>query len=404
MRLMHRLAMAAALLLLATPIVQAGPLGYVQTNLVSDVPGMALVTDSNVKNPWGVSASGASPLWISNQVTGTASLYSFTAAGIGQPTPPGSTGNFVNVPPQGTTPPHGPTGQVFAGGMGFTIPAGSGGGNPNFIFATLDGSIEGWVSGNMNARLGIQVPGAVFTGLALASSAGSNYLYAADDKNGQIDVFNTSFTNVTSTTFAGKFTDPNIPAGFTPYNIASLNGMLFVAYGKPNGIVQGPGGFIDQYDTSGNLVARLVSDPTGGPSGMLNGPWGMAIAPANFGPASGDLLVGNFGNATNTGNNGTISVFSLSGTTATYLGPLSDTSGNPIAIPGLWSLQVGNGGNGGLSNEVYFSAGINSQADGLIGVLAPIPAPTSAVQAGLAMLCCSVFYAYRRLRLRASTP
>jgi uncharacterized protein (TIGR03118 family) len=402
MRFLPLFAAAATLLLLAVPIARAGGVsGYVQSNLVSDISGMAQVTDPNLKNPWGVSFSGASPFWVSNQATNTASVYSFNGTTVGEPTPPGSTGNFVNVPPQVSTPPNGPTGLVFAGGAGFTIPAANGGGSPTFIFSTLDGSVEGWVSGNMNARLGVQVPGAIFTGLALGMSGGSNFLYAADDKNGAIDVFNTSFTNVTNTMFAGKFVDPNLPAGFTPFNIQLLNGNLYVAYAHPNGIVQGPGGFVDEYDTSGNLIARLVSDPTGT---MLNGPWGMAIAPSNFGAASNDLLVGNFGNATGTENNGTIAVFGINGLTTSYLGNLSDNSGNPIVIPGLWSLEFGNNGSAGSSNDLFFTAGINGQADGLFGELFSVPEPASAIQATLALVIASAYLAYRRRRHAPARP
>ena len=308
--------------------------------------------------------------------------------------PPGSTGNFVNVPPQGSTPPHGPTGQVFSGGAGFTIPSANGGGSPTFMFATLDGSVEGWVAGNMNARLGIQVPGAIFTGLALGNSAGSNFLYAADSKNGNIDVFGTSFNNVTNTTFAGKFVDPNLPTGFTPYNIQLLQGHLFVAYALPNGAVRGPGGFVDEYDTSGNLIARLVSDPTGI---HINGPWGLAIAPSNFGPFSNDLLVGSFGNATAATGNGTISAFDPN--THDFLGQLTDPSGNPIAIAGLWTLTTGNNGSAGgaaFGNTLFFTAGINNQADGLFGSISFVPEPGSGLLLFLGISGLGLFQGLRR--------
>ena len=390
MRHLTRFATAAALLLLATTAARASSLGYVQTNLVSDVAGMAQVTDPNLKNPWGISFSTTSPVWISNQGTGTASLYSLDGTTLGAPTPPGSTGNFVDIPPQGSSPPHGPTGQVFAGGDGFTIPAGNGGGSPNFIFATLDGSIEGWVSGNMNARLGIQVAGATFTGLALASVSSNDFLYAADFKNGVIDVFNTSFTNVTETTFAGKFVDPNLPLGFNPYNITLINGNLYVAYAQPLGIVTTLGGYIDEYTTSGNLIAHVASD------GPLLGPWGMALAPANFGPFSNDLLVGNFGNGTNTGGNGTIAAYNSSGT---FEGLLTGADGTPIAIPGLWSLAFGNGGSAGTPSTLFFTAGLNGQTDGLFGTITvAVPEPASLVQASLALLAGTLFYACKHWR------
>ena len=398
---LRRSAMAAPLLLLlATPMARAGSLpGYTQTNIVSDIPGMAQFTDPNLKNPWGMSFTATSPFWVSNQGTNTASLYSLKSGVFSEPTPPGSSSNFVNIPTQGTGGAQGPTGQVAAGGAGFTIPGGTS--SPSFIFATLSGAIEGWVSGNPNAQLGASVSGAVFTGLALASSGGSNYLYAADHAGGAIDVFNTAFANVTGTTFAGKFVDPSIPSGFTPYNIQLLNGDLYVTYATTNGKVSGPGGFVDEYDTSGNLIARLVSDPTGT---MLNGPWGIAIAPSAFGLASGDLLVGNFGNATATGGNGTIAAFSLNGTSpASFVGDLSDSSGNPIAIPGLWALDFGNNGSAGSSTTLYFTAGINGQADGLFGSLS-VPEPASAIQAAIAMVIMSGSLAYRRARRSPARP
>jgi uncharacterized protein (TIGR03118 family) len=335
------------------------PAGYTQINLVSDLSSEgAQLTDSNLKNPWGMSHSTTSPFWISNQGTGTSSLYSVNGSTVvGEPHPPGSSGNFVNVPAQGSTPPHGPTGQVFAGGDGFTIPSANGGGTPMFIFSTLDGSIEGWVPGNENARLGIQVPGAVFTGLALDNSGGQNYLYAANIRSSPgIDVYNSSFTPVT---LAGSFVDPKLKKGFgksfTPYNIANVGGQLYVTYVGPNF----RSGAVAEFNTDGTFVRQIASNSK---SGKLQAPWGVAMAPSSFGKFSNDLLVGNIGS-------GKIDAYNAKGK---FVGQLTRNGRKAIVIPGLWSLGVGNGASAGSTSTVYFTAGINNEADGLFGALQPV--------------------------------
>ena len=187
-----------------------------------------------------------------------------------------------------------------------------------------------------------------------------------------------SFTNVSGTTFAGKFTDPNSVAGYEPYNITLLNGDLFVAYAQPSGIVTTGGGYIDEFDTSGNFISRIFTDTAGT---NLKGPWGMAIAPAGFGTFGGDLLVGSFGNATSTSGNGTISVINLATTPGTFVGTLSTPNGT-LSNAGQWSLLDGNGGSGGTTGTVYFTAGIDAQTQGLLGAIAFSPNGTATV-AGL---------------------
>ena len=208
------------------------------------------------------------------------------------------------------------------------------------------------------------------------------YLYAADftgttGANG-IDVFDPTFTNVSGTTFSGKFSDPNAVAGYNPYNIALLNGNLFVAYAQASGIVTTGGGYIDEFDTSGNLLSRIYTDTAGT---NLKGPWGMAVAPSGFGSFGGDLLVGSFGDATATSGNGTITALDLTSTPATVAGTLTSPNGT-IANAGLWSLIFGNGGSGGTSGKVYFTAGIDGQTQGLFGAIAFSPG-ASATVAGL---------------------
>jgi uncharacterized protein (TIGR03118 family) len=358
-----------------------------QTNLVSSVSGMAGVTDSTLINPWGMSSSTTSPIWVSNQGSGNSTLYNPNGNPIKQ-------GLTVTIPPSG--PPTGPTGQVFntdPTATDFTLPTAGGGTVPSlFIFDTLGGTIAGWNPGSTGgtglALTTATVTGAVFTGLAQASvtsgSTTSFFLYAADVTGttgaAGIDVFNSSFANVSGTTFAGKFVDPNAIAGFTPYNIAHLNGDLFVAYVQPSGIVTTGGGYIDEFDTAGNFINRIFTDTAGT---NVKGPWGMAIAPAGFGSFGGDLLVGNFGDSTGTAPNGTISAITLPttpGSPGTLAGTLSTPNGK-ISDPGIWGLLDGNGGAGGSTNTVYFAAGIDAQTQGLFGGIAFAPGASVSVAA-----------------------
>ncbi len=358
-----------------------------QTNLVSSVSGMAGVTDSSLINPWGMSSSATSPLWVSDQGSGVSTLYNPNGNPIKQPL-------TVSIPATGT--PSGPTGQVFntdATTTDFTIP-GPGGTSVRslFLFASLDGTIAGWnpgsTGGTASALTAATVTGAVFTGLAQASvTSGATttfYLYAADFTGttgaSGIDVFDPTFTNVSGTTFAGKFVDPNAVAGYEPYNIALLNGNLYVAYAQPSGIVTTGGGYVDEFDTAGNFVNRIYTDTAGT---NLKGPWGMAIAPAAFGSFSGDLLVGNFGDSTGTAPNGTISAINLPttpGSPGTLAGTLSTPNGT-ISAPGIWGLRVGNGGSGGTTGTLYFSAGIDAQTEGLLGGIAFASAASASVTA-----------------------
>jgi uncharacterized protein (TIGR03118 family) len=351
-----------------------------QTNVVSSVAGMAGVTDASLINPWGTSSSSTSPIWVSDQGSGVSTLYNPNGSPIKEPL-------TVTIPAVGT--PSGPTGQVFNAdttATDFTIPGPSGAVPSVFLFSSLDGTIAGWNpgsnGGSASALTAATVSGATFTGLAQASASGTYYLYATDfsgttGTNG-IDVFDPTFTNVSSTTFAGKFTDPGAVTGYHPYNIAFLNGDLFVAYAQPSGIVTTGGGYIDEFDTSGNFINRIYTDTAGT---TLKGPWGMAIAPSGFGTFGGDLLVGSFGNATSTGGNGTISVISLATTPGTLVGTLTSPDGT-IANAGLWSLLPGNGGSGGTAGTVYFTAGIDGQTQGLLGAIAFSPGGTATV-AGL---------------------
>jgi uncharacterized protein (TIGR03118 family) len=342
---------------------------YQQTNLVSDLTTVGAANiDPNLKNPWGISFSNASPFWVSDQRTGVATLYN--GAGVPQPATP----LIVTIPPAAGTGGGSPTGTVNNGTTDFKLtPAANS--TAAFLFATLNGEISGWnpTVNPTNAVNEVTTPGASYTGLALANNGTQNQLYAVDNAAGAghstINVFGPTFAPATS---AG-FVDPSLPAGFTPYNIQLINGKLFVTYEGPN---QAPTGLIDVYDTKGNFLQRFSSDS------HLEQPWGMALAPSTFGQFGGDLLVGNKAN-------GQINAFDP--TTGAFLGTLMNASGQPIANPGLWGLAFGTGSQGFDPNTLYFTAGIgqvggNIYTDGLFGAISLVPEPPSALLLGLGMI------------------
>lgn len=328
--------------------------GYVQTNLVSDISGDAAVTDPNLLNPWGISFSPTSPLWVSDEAANVATLYS--SAGV--------------INSRVVTVPGGPTGQVFnSAGTGNFL---DGGTASSFIFATLGGSIYAWNSGNgTTAQLEASTAGASFTGLALDNNGSGNFLYAANDTagTGGIDVFNASFNAVVP---SGTFVDPNLPAGYEPYNIQAINGQLYVEYTNTAAPRTLGSGAVDVFDANGNFIQRLIT------GGQLDDPWGIVMAPANFGSYSNDLLVGNFGN-------GEINAFNP--TTGAYLGTLDGPGGTPLVNQDLWALAV----TPTNPNAVYFTAGINGQKDGLFGDITAAPEPGSVVMVGLGCLALGLF-------------
>lgn len=355
---LRRAAGCAVLLLAVSPQRLTADSTYTQVNLVSDVPGLAANTDLNLKNPWGVSFATSSPFWISNQASNTSTLYD----GAGNPVP-----LVVAIPPSGF--PTGPTGQVFNGTSSFNLPDGS---PAAFLFDTLDGRILGWNGGTTAVNVST-VGGAVFTGLAIASSGGANYIYAADN-TGHIAVFDTNFGNVTGTTFAGKFVDPNPVAGFHPFNIQNIGGNLYVTYAAVTAQGVGlPGGFVDEFNSSGTFLKRIATN------GLLNAPWGITLAPATFGSFGGDLLIGQFGD-------GQILVFDPS--TDHFLGTINGTNGMPIVNPFLWALEFRTRGTNVDLNALYFTAGYNNQKDGLFGEIQTTPEPgtIALVLSGLSFL------------------
>jgi len=335
-----------------------------QTNLVSDVPGMAAFTDPNLQNPWGISFSATSPFWISDAASNVTTLYSATGA----------------VNSRVVTIPGGPTGQVqnSAGAGNFLV----GGTAASFIFDTLGGSIYAWNAGaGSAAQLEASTGGASFTGLALDNNGSGNYLYAANSAgSGGIDVFNSSFT---STTLLGSFIDPDLPAGYVPYNIQTIGGELYVEYENPASQRTLGSGVVSVFDANGNFITQLI-----GPGGQLEAPWGIVVAPSSFFDFPNALLVGNFGN-------GEINAFNP--TTGAFLGTLTDSSGNPIVNQDLWALAVDPGAN---PNAVYFTAGIDHQTEGLFGELtSTAPEPGSFAMGALGCMALGLL-AYRRRSLR----
>jgi len=322
---------------------------YAQQNLISDVPGLAAQTDPNLTNPWGIALNATGPLWIANNHSGTGTVYN----GSGAPFPAGNP-LIVKIGSGGS-----PTGQAFNSTSAFEITPG----NPAlFLFATEDGKVFGWNpsvdAGNAKAAIDQSGSGAVYKGLALGSNSSGPLLYAANFNAGTIDVFDGKFQPATT---SGGFKDPNLPAGFAPFNIQRIGRRLYVTYAKQDGArhddVAGPGnGIVNIFDSDGNLLLRLASN------GVLNSPWGMALAPGFFGDYSNTLLIGNFGD-------GTINAFDAF--TGTSLGTLQDNTGAAIVNPGLWGLQFGNGHDGGDANTLYFTAGIanggNLEDHGLLG-------------------------------------
>ncbi len=350
------------------PALMPGANLYLQHNLVSDQANVADHVDANLVNPWGICTSAASPFWISDNATGLSTLY--TSFGT-----PNATVKPV-VPATGASAAVGsPTGCVSnANATAFFVP-GVTGKTATFLFATENGSLSGW-SSTVNAGQAIvmvdhSATGAVYKGLAIATpTGGTPRIYAANFNAGTVEVYDQSWQSVS---LPGAFADPAVPTGFAPFNIQALNGKLYVTYAKQNSAkhddVAGPGnGYVSVYDLNGALLSHLIS------GGNLNSPWGLAIAPTSFGDFSGDLLVGNFGD-------GAVNVYSPS--TGAFIATLQNASGGTIHIPGLWALQVGNGGNGGDTNAVYFTAGPSSETHGLFGSLqaAPSTVPGAAVNA-----------------------
>jgi uncharacterized protein (TIGR03118 family) len=326
---------------------------FTQVNLVSDVPGAARLTDPNLINGWGLSQGPATPVWVSDNGADVSTLY--TGGGQGQT--PAIAPLVVKIPGGA------PTGQAFNSTTSFQLPDGA---PALFVFAGEDGDLSAWNRQvtPMNSAVHVgSVPGGVLKGLALVQPKyGAPEILVTDFKHGRIAAFDAAFKPMKLP--RGAFTDRRLPHGYHPFGIAVLGDRVVVTYAlrdpKTNDDVAGPGhGFVDVYSTSGRLLQRLVR------RGVLNSPWGLAIAPAHFGAFSGDLLVGNFGN-------GRIHAFDPR--TGRLRGVLRGGNGHAIVIDGLWGLLPGNGTSAG-TDDVWFAAGPQDEAHGLVGVLRAVPDP-----------------------------
>lgn len=333
-RIMFSLAASLGLLLIFGA--SAARAQYSMTTLNSNQASVVHNPDPLLVNAWGLTSSPTSPFWISDEGSGWSTLYN--AQGVKQ-------GLSVSIPTAGGNGPGMPTGIVWNGSSDFQI----NGNNAPFIFATLDGTIAGWSPAvNLNSAITeAKVTGAVYTGLAISARASGNMLYAADNANNKVDVFNASYTWVMS------FTDTSLPTGFAPFGIQDFGGLLYVTFAAQNG---GGGGYVDVFAEDGTLLKQVAS------GSQLNQPWGLAVAPKNFGPLSNALLVSN-----NT-NSGTVNAFNA--VTGQFVGTVKDTNGNAIKINQLWAIDFGSDSpNNGAANSLFFTAGPDNNKAGLFGVI-----------------------------------
>jgi uncharacterized protein (TIGR03118 family) len=323
-----------------------------QTNLVANRDGFgAAIVDPDLLNAWGMSKFPTSPVWVSNNHSMSSTLY----LGGSAADPAAVTKRPLTVSMDGS-----PTGQVANGSAGFTLTNGN---DALFIFATEEGKVFGWnQAAGTTAEQDAMVPGANFKGLAQGSVGAASFLYAADFANGgAIDVFDQGWNMVN---WPGAFHVRHLPAGYAPFNVQALTDPagtqhVFVAYAKVDPAtgdeVAGRGlGLVAEFTTDGHFVRRFKGS-------AMNAPWGLAYAPASWGRAAGDLLVGQFGN-------GQIEMFDPH--TGRHTGTVRDDQGHKLAIDGLWALMAGDATSGG-NGSILFTAGPNEEVDGLYGVLTP---------------------------------
>ena len=325
---------------------------YSQTNLTSDLPGVANNTDPRLVNPWGISFAPTNAFWISDNNSGLSTLYN----GHGK-----RQTLVVTVPPAKGSKMGSPTGTVFSSfSSAFMVTENGVSGPSGFLFDSEDGTISGWnaLVDQTHAILAVDNSrsGAVYKGLAIAAINSQPYLYAANFYAGTIDVFDKNFAPAK---LRGSFHDSAIPQGYAPFNVQSIGTNLYVTYAQQDKArhdsVSGCGrGFLDVFTDDGLLLKHLVS------RSQLNAPWGVALAPANFGQYSNDLLVGNFGD-------GAINAFNPAN--GTFLGTLLNSQGKAIHIDGLWALAFGSGGESGKPNQLFFTAGIQHEQHGLFGMI-----------------------------------
>jgi uncharacterized protein (TIGR03118 family) len=357
-------------------------------NLVTDDQSVnaAPVTDSDLRNAWGVSYLPTGPFWVSDNASGLSTSYRVvpgtrvtTKIMIGTPSVSG-----ISIPGAGN-----PTGQAVNIGSQFNQFN-----NDVFLFVSEDGTISGWrpALGATAETLVLHNDANVYKGVTLANIGSNTYLYAANFRAGTVDVMK---GNPSAPGLSGNFTDPNLPSGFAPFNVENIGSEIYVAYAKQKlpdkeDDDAGPGnGFLDRFSLQGEFLARVAT------GGALNSPWGMVIAPSSFGALAGDLLVGNFGD-------GKINVFDPK--TGKFIGTLTKGDGSDVEIEGLWALIAGNGMNAGSDQEIFFTAGPGDETHGLFGVLFAVPEPRTYALLGVGLISTAFFVRRRRsdrLRVKA---
>jgi uncharacterized protein (TIGR03118 family) len=391
MKMFLSLATAASLTL--SGVSSAHAQHYTQVNLVANTSGVAPVTDPNLVNPWGVSRTSSSPWWISDNGTGLSTLYN--GAGAINPL-------VVTIPkadPTSKTFPAGtPTGTIANASLtDFLLAAGA---PADFLFSTIDGTISGW-NPAIGLASGAAAPsthavvvvkttdGSSYTGLTSATVNGKRYLYAANFNKGTVDVYDNAFNKVTlqpsgyadpdgdhNSENEKPFTDDRLPQYFVPFNVQAIGNdivVTFVLHQEGNPLeTDGPGlGYVDIFSSDGQLLKRLEHGD------WLNAPWGVALAPLDFGVFSHDLLIGQFAGAGTSDGSGTIAAYDLA--TGKFIGLVQDATGKALSISGLWALSPGNSASAGSydpagspGSELYFTAGPNHGAGGLFGYLKPV--------------------------------
>jgi uncharacterized protein (TIGR03118 family) len=328
---------------------------YQQTNLVSDIPGMAPVHDGNLQNPWGLTRSPGGPWWVSNNNSGTSTIYDGNGNIMGAVIVPafnaGGTGS--------------PTGIVWNGSpTDFLLKNGK---SAHFIFATEDGTISAW-NGGAEAEIKVDNSdngspnGAVYKGATSGEIKGKKYLYVANFRSGKVEAYDTTFTRAHLGDDAFETEDAAVPTGFAPFNVQNIGGELFVTYAMQDSFkhdpVGGDGlGYVEIFTPAGKHIGHLQH------GNQMNAPWGVVWTTRDFGEYSNAILLGNF-------RSGWIGAYD--GFTHQFLGFLQNTDNYPLTIDGLWALTFGNDGSAGLANTLYFSAGIENELHGLFGTITPV--------------------------------
>ena len=369
-KLLKFLAVFALSIFLLPAVTQAQH--YTQTNLVSNVPGRAPVTDPNLQNAWGLVASASSPWWVANNAGGTSTLYSSAT------TPTTIVPLVVTIPNAPSQPaPGSPTGVMFNGtSTDFLLDPNNPSSHAIFLFVTEDGTVQGWNPGVKPSTAVIkvdhsQVPGpkngAVYKGATIAEIDGKHFLLAANFRSGRIDVFDTNFKQITLDDDA--FDDDRIPRDFAPFNVQGVGLNIYVTYAKQDAAKHDPvkpgepgDGFVDVFNSHGRLLQRLEHGK------WFNAPWGVVWATPNFGEFSNTILVGEF-------RGGNVSAFNP--VTGRFLGNMLNPDGTILNIDGLWALRFGSGfpkSNSAPGSSLFFTAGPDNETNGLFGTLTPISA------------------------------